>query len=1010
MNRAPIAALATVSAILLAACVDLGDGDQEGAPPERAVAVSALTVPSVLGGSLTANRFFDPNVSNRPQDRNGLPLLHSNPEAGAAIFLDFDGGTFEGTTTTFAPFDYENSWPSATSLTIGTGLKRLRLQNGNSPSGYAIGDRIRIMAYTNAAGEGLQAGNYMEGTLEQIIPFGWGTEGDDIEVNVIHTGGSGQFPSWVVHKTSDFVFSPAERAYIFQQWHETAAYLSMFNVDVTTEQPAIGPSTKPFVWAAVTYSPGGGYGGDFLANIHPTGAGPMAGDTIPNTNISHEAGHAFRLAHTATFSFLGFETNEYSPGADTPLYTSFTGDNTAQVDHMTKWVTKFAGVYGTYPIALNPTQDDVETIAAALTEAGVSPYRGDYIGNTRSTAKDLIFIGNNSWAVQGVIDTLADRDYYKFQPATSGFYSILVGRDAPAAIDMYTQIEDSSGKILASQDGDPSGFAPLGPEEVRNGNVYDQHLTMWFDSGATYYILAQGHGNYADLGQYVVRADFMGNTSPWQDIDVGFVGVPGYTSYDLSNGQLSVAGSGNTVGAAGSPDSFNFCFQKLKGNGSISVKLTSLDGSNDYSQAGVMMRASLDPNANFVSFALTKKMGWHWQTRTAEGYEPTPSVFSERYIKMENPSSNQWKFYVSTDGSTWTQVATTTAGVSGLGISYVGVFADDEGAHQLDPLIGWVIPSFAAQRLTVATMGSISVTPIGTGALNPPAYTNVNALTPPTLTVGTVTSDSIQLNWTSPPQSGKSDYRLEQSTDGINYRLVASLSPSQVSFTVRNLHDNERYWYRMRTAFLDGSVTEPSGATGSRFGVTRAGTVDASSISLYSLGTNLIALNWTDVDGETSYNILRSTNATSGFQLVGSAAANKPFFQDSAGKVRNTLYYYKIETVDSVGSVGTSSAVSGWTRWTANKPTGLIAASVSQTQIVLDWNDFVADSTTASVYRVYRNPGDADDLGGVHTLGMMSTSGVTDTGLAPGTTYKYWVLARSQAYSTAATIQVTTPE
>ncbi len=76
---------------------------------------------------------------------------------------------------------------------------------------------------------------------------------------------------------------------------------------------------------------------------------------------------------------------------------------------------------------------------------------------------------------------MSDVDYLKFTPSTSGKYSILVGRDTPSSVDLTLQIEDGSGDILASEDGDPT-------EDDPQRNVYDQHLTVSLSAGTTYYI------------------------------------------------------------------------------------------------------------------------------------------------------------------------------------------------------------------------------------------------------------------------------------------------------------------------------------------------------------------------------------------------------------------------------------------------------------------------------------------------------------------------------------------
>jgi hypothetical protein len=120
----------------------------------------------------------------------------------------------------------------------------------------------------------------------------------------------------------------------------------------------------------------------------------------------------------------------------------------------------------------------------------------------------------------------------------------------------------------------------------------------------------------------------------------------------------------------------------------------------------------------------------------------------------------------------------------------------------------------------------------------------------------------------------------------------------------------------------------------------------------------------------------------------------------------------KIETLDSAGSAGTSDVQSEYTRWTSNKPSGAVASRdpLLSTYAWIDWDDFVSDGTAASFYRIYRNPGNADDIGGVHSFATTTESFLFDGPLTPGVTYKYWIMAKNnQAYSLPAEVTYTVP-
>ncbi len=119
-------------------------------------------------------------------------------------------------------------------------------------------------------------------------------------------------------------------------------------------------------------------------------------------------------------------------------------------------------------------------------------------------------------------------------------------------------------------------------------------------------------------------------------------------------------------------------------------------------------------------------------------------------------------------GDSWTQISTTT--ITGLtGKVHIGLQSYD-GARK----------AFKDQTLTVGTLDNVSIV-LGTGGvLNPDLATN--ALTIPTITVGTVTHNSVAITWNN--VSGDNGYIVERSSDRINWTQISgALGSSTFSFT-----------------------------------------------------------------------------------------------------------------------------------------------------------------------------------------------------------------------------------
>src|SRR5436190_15992963 len=81
-----------------------------------------------------------------------------------------------------------------------------------------------------------------------------------------------------------------------------------------------------------------------------------------------------------------------------------------------------------------------------------------------------------------------------------------------------------------------------------------------------------------------------GNLSAgWLSQDVGSVGGAGAVNY--STGQYAVAGSGADIWD--SADAFRFVYRSLTGDGELLARVVSLDNTDNWAKAGVMIRETL---------------------------------------------------------------------------------------------------------------------------------------------------------------------------------------------------------------------------------------------------------------------------------------------------------------------------------------------------------------------------------------------------------------------------------
>ncbi len=165
---------------------------------------------------------------------------------------------------------------------------------------------------------------------------------------------------------------------------------------------------------------------------------------------------------------------------------------------------------------------------------------------------------------------------------------------------------------------------------------------------------------------------------------------------------------------------------------------------------------------------------------------------------------------------------------------------------------------------------------------------------------------------------------------------------------------------------------------------------------------------WPVSPGATSYNLLRSTYPTSGFTpltngIPGPVSGSGPdqvIFQDSTA-ANGSTYYYEVESVNSTGASGVSTAsssVSPSSTVPANAPSapsGLVVAGAGHQLITVAWQP----STGADFYSVWRSTLMDNGGGGSNVLStvMLTDSATntqyTDTSPTDGSLYEYWVTA-----------------
>jgi regulation of enolase protein 1 (concanavalin A-like superfamily) len=142
-------------------------------------------------------------------------------------------------------------------------------------------------------------------------------------------------------------------------------------------------------------------------------------------------------------------------------------------------------------------------------------------------------------------------------------------------------------------------------------------------------------------------------------------------------------------------DAFNYTYDKLTGDGSITAKVTSMSNSNAWARAGVMIRDGTAANAKSVAVLMTPSNGVNLQWRATAGAVASNTKVTGKvapyWVKLVR-AGNVFTGYYSADGATWTAYATKTV------------------AMNSDVYIGLAVTSNVSGTLCTATFEKVNMT------------------------------------------------------------------------------------------------------------------------------------------------------------------------------------------------------------------------------------------------------------------------------------------------------------
>jgi len=127
-------------------------------------------------------------------------------------------------------------------------------------------------------------------------------------------------------------------------------------------------------------------------------------------------------------------------------------------------------------------------------------------------------------------------------------------------------------------------------------------------------------------------------------------------------GTYTITGSGTDIWdvsgiGTGFHDEFHFAYKTLSGAGSIVARVESVENTNGWAKAGVMIRETLDADSVHAMMVVTPTEGVSFQRRNVTGdtsaSDTTGGISSPYWAKITRDTSGNFSAYRSANGSTW---------------------------------------------------------------------------------------------------------------------------------------------------------------------------------------------------------------------------------------------------------------------------------------------------------------------------------------------------------------------
>ena len=217
--------------------------------------------------------------------------------------------------------------------------------------------------------------------------------------------------------------------------------------------------------------------------------------------------------------------------------------------------------------------------------------------------------------------------------------------------------------------GTPTYFAGNGTGSAVGDETTDSYTEETIVHGGAQSIPIAYDNNKQNSAFYSEVEKTLDDTRDWtaegvENLSLWFRGYPASTGSFVEGptGTFTMTGSGADIWAVDGveADEFHFAYKMLSGTGSITARVQSIDNTNVWAKAGVMIRETLDPDSAHAMMVVTPGSGISFQRRPGTGAtsvsDTTAGITAPYWVKIERDLAGNFTASSSPDGTTWTQL------------------------------------------------------------------------------------------------------------------------------------------------------------------------------------------------------------------------------------------------------------------------------------------------------------------------------------------------------------------